>query len=318
VLALDSARLARVREQNVAIDRRVRDAQARANIDAPPAAMLVASLALAAVLGFASALAREVRRPLIADAREAERVTRTRVLAEIRPEPSAVDRARRRADVEVPDLIDPSLQEYRLLYLSLAATGAAVPVVTVIADEPAIAATVVANLAAVGAEDGRSTLVIDADLGRAAASVALGLGLRRGLAEVVRGTATYGDSLRAVTVGRGVAVDVLPAGAAGPAPTPEASDALRIDLARMAARYDFTVVSAASTEVERGVHSLLVAPDVIVCAHEGQTPVTRLAREIAKLRDLGATVRGIVLWDDEVPEVRTLAELRGSDGRRAA
>ena len=85
----------------------------------------------------------------------------------------------------------------------------------------------------------------------------------------------------------------------------------------MAARYDFTVVSASSTEMERGGHTLLVAPDVIVCAHEGQTPVTRLAREIARLRDLGATVRGIVLWDDDVPEVRTLAELRGS-GRAAA
>ena len=85
----------------------------------------------------------------------------------------------------------------------------------------------------------------------------------------------------------------------------------------MAARYDFTVVSAASTELERAAHTLLVAADVILCAHEGQTPVTRLAREIARLRDLGATVRGIVLWDDDVPTVATLAELRGGT-RRAA
>jgi hypothetical protein len=112
-------------------------------------------------------------------------------------------------------------------------------------------------------------------------------------------------------------VDLLPAGVAGPAPRAEAVDALRPYLARIAARYDFTVVSAAPTEVERGAQSVLVTPDVIVCARVGHSPVTGLAREIARLRDLGANVRGIVLWDDDVPHVPTLAELR-TGGRVAA
>jgi Mrp family chromosome partitioning ATPase len=315
-VAADSARLAAARAQNVEIDRRIAEAHDRANLEAPPEAMLVAALALSVVAGFATALTREVRRPRVADGREAERVTRTRVLAVVRPDPAPPDRARRRADEEVPDLIDPSAASYRLLYLSLSATGAAVPVVTIVGDDPAIAATIVTNLATIGAEDGRSTLVIDADMGRAAASVALGLGFRIGLAEFARRAVPLGDALRSVSVGRGIALDVLPAGAAGPPTAPDVLDALREDLARLAARYDFTVISAPPTQLEPGGQQVLVAPDVIVCARAGHTPLTRLAREIARLREDGATVRGIVLWDDDAPHVQTLTELRA--GGKAA
>jgi Mrp family chromosome partitioning ATPase len=117
-------------------------------------------------------------------------------------------------------------------------------------------------------------------------------------------------------VGRGIALDVLPAGAAGPPTAPDVLDALREDLARLAARYDFTVISAPPTQLEPGGQQVLVAPDVIVCARAGHTPLTRLAREIARLREDGATVRGIVLWDDDAPHVQTLTELRA--GGKAA
>ena len=55
---------------------------------------------------------------------------------------------------------------------------------------------------------------------------------------------------------------------------------------------------------------MLVAPDVIVCARTGHTPLTGLAREITRLRALGARVRGLVLWEGEPPVIPTRAELR--------
>jgi Mrp family chromosome partitioning ATPase len=335
-LAQAEAALRAARARNEAVDRRVAAARARANFDTPPVAMLGAALAVALVAGFLTALGGEVRRPRVADAREAERVTRTRVLAVVRPEAVIAERARRRADVDVPPLVDTSVESYRLLYLSMAATGAAVPVVTVVGAEAAIAAAVAANVAAIAAEDGRSTLVVDADMGRAAASVAMGVGMRPGLADVLRAGLPVAESIVPVPVGRAHTVDVLPAGLA---PTPplvrdaarelppgaqrhdddpvvlgSAFEPLRDDLARLARRYDFTVVSIAPTEVDRGAQSVLVAPDVIVCARAGHTPLTGLAREITRLRALGARVRGLVLWEGEPPVIPTRAELR--DGAR--
>lgn len=337
-LAQAEAALRAARARNEAVDRRVAAARARANFDTPPVAMLGAALALALVAGFATALVGEVRRPRVADAREAERVTRTRVLAVVRPEAVIADRARRRADVDVPPLVDTSVESYRLLYLSMAATGAAVPVVTVVGAEAAVAAAIAANVAAIAAEDGRSTLVIDADMGRAAASVAFGVGMRPGLSDALRAGLPVTEAIVPVAVGRALTVDLVPAGLAptppvvrAPAPPGAqrhdddpvaigtALEPLRDDLARLARRYDLTVVSIPPTEVERGAHSVLVGPDVIVCARTGHTPITGLAREITRLRALGARVRGLVLWEGEPPVIPTRAELRDATrGTRAA
>jgi Mrp family chromosome partitioning ATPase len=329
-LAEAEAVLRAARARNEAVDRRVAAARARANFDTPPLAMLGAALALALVVGFAAALAGEIRRPRVADAREAERVTRTRVLAVVRPELVIAERARRRADVDGPPLVDTSVESYRLLYLSMAATGAAVPVVTVTGADASIAAAVAANIAAVAAEDGRSTLVVDADMGRAAASVAFGVGLRQGLADVLRAGLPVAEAIVAVAVGRALHVDLVPAGLAptpplvrGAAPASgtrradddpvvfgSALEPLREELARLTRRYDLTVVSMPPTEVDRGAQSVLVAPDVIVCARAGYTPLTGLAREITRLRAMGARVRGLVVWEGEPPVIPTRAELR--------
>jgi Mrp family chromosome partitioning ATPase len=338
-LAQAEAVLRAARARNEAVDRRVAAARARANFDTPPLAMLGAALALALVVGFVAALAGEIRRPRVADAREAERVTRTRVLAVVRPEFVIADRARRRADVDVPPLVDTSVESYRLLYLSMAATGAAVPVVTVTGADASIAAVVAANLAAVAAEDGRSTLVVDADMGRAAASVAFGAGLRQGLADVLRAGLPVAEAIVAVAVGRALHVDLIPAGlaptpplvrgAAPPSGTRRSDDdpavfgsalePLREELARLTRRYDLTVVSMPPTEVDRGAQSVLVAPDVIVCARAGYTPLTGLAREITRLRAMGARVRGLVVWEGDPPVIPTRAELRDAvRGTRAA
>ncbi|MBV9879250.1 MAG: hypothetical protein JO180_02090 [Gemmatirosa sp.] len=298
------ARLAAARARDVAIDRRVEAARVQANVEAPPAAMLASAFALALVIGFAVLLSAEVRRPRVADAREAERVSRARVLAVVRPGEATADRTRRRADVELPPLIDASAESYRMLYLSLAATGAAIPIVAVTGDDPAIAAAVAANVAAVAAEDGRGTLVVDTDMARGLLSTALGTRARLGLSDLARSNLPLAEAIVPVTVGRGLAVDVVPAGiAAPPAATGSAFDTLRLDLGRLARRYDFAVLGMPPGDAEADARGLRIAPDVIVCARSGHTPLAGLAREVARLHDAGARVRGLVLWDDERPNI---------------
>jgi Mrp family chromosome partitioning ATPase len=325
------AALAVARMRNQAVDRRVAAARERADVDTPPLAVVLATTVLAAALGFAAALAGELRRPRLADADEAERVTRVRVLAVVRPTDEVNHgRARRSADLDVPTLVDASVESYRLLYLSLSATGAAVSRVAVTAAEPSVATAVALNVAAAAADDGRSTLVVDADVRYAMTSAALGVRDRLGLADALGGGFPMDELVIPVRVGRGVTVDVIPAGGGrqrsaggqrrGPgtvaaraavtggegAGRPHAEP--RVELARVARGYDMTVASlppvppGGAGEVDPdAVARDVLAREVIVCARAGHTPLAGLTREIARLNALGARVRGLVVWDDELP-----------------
>lgn len=310
--------LAAARVRNQAVDRRVAVARARADVDTPPVAVVIATTVLAAALGFAAALAGELRRPRLADADEAERVTRVRVLAVVRPaEEVNPERARRSADLDIPALVDASVESYRLLYLSLSATGAAVSRVAVTAAEPSVAAAVALNVAAAAAEDGRSTFVVDADVQHGVTSAALGVRGRLGLTDALGAGLPMADLVVPVVVGRGARVDVMPAGGGGPgrraaasmpAERDGAATEARAELARIARRYDMTVASLppvpsgpAEDAAPQAVARDVLAREVIVCARAGHTPLAGLTREIARLNALGARVRGLVVWDDELP-----------------
>ena len=332
--------LAAARTRDLAADRRVEAVRARAGFDTPPLAVAAAALVLGAALGFAAAFLAEVRRPRVADAEEAERVTRARVLAVVRPSADVTpERGRRLMDertmgvgpsTSIPTLVDPAVEGYRLLYLGLAPIGAAVPRMAITAAEPAVAAAVALNLAAAAAEDGRSTLVVDADLRAAALSAALGVRDRIGLMDLVRAGFAPREAVVPVAVGRDVSVDVLPAGltAIAPArrresPATREEDDPRAVLARLARGYDVTVTTippspapagkAASDggEAEGALQPLaealareVLSREVIVCARAGHTPLAALTREIARLNAAGAHVRGLVVWDDALPAVK--------------
>jgi Mrp family chromosome partitioning ATPase len=219
----------------------------------------------------------------------------------------------------VPLLVNAAVESYRLVYLSLSATGSAVSRVAVTAAEPGIAAAVALNIAVAAAEDGRSTLVVDADGRHAVASAALGLRDRLGLADAVQGGLPLEELVTAVPVGRGAALQVLPAGSTratarqAAAPGGEARDEdVRASLARFARAYDITVTSlppvptpSATPEgaaaAPEAVAREVLAREVIVCARAGHTPLAGLTREIARLNALGAHVRGLVIWDDDPP-----------------
>ncbi|HEU4630240.1 MAG TPA: hypothetical protein VFS08_10890 [Gemmatimonadaceae bacterium] len=296
--------LADARRTNARLAARAELARRGANFIAPPLAVLGAALVLALVAGYTAALVAELRAPRVADAAEIERETRRRVLAVVQPRPPVPDRDRRRADVRTPQLLDPMADAYRMLYLHISPTGAALPIVTITGEEPAVLATVAANLAAAAAEDARTTLLLDADLATGLVASALRVRPVPGVSELLRGEAAWSDTVTSAVFGRERVVDVIPAGrplAPGRQPPPD--DAFRLELHRLARRYDLTVMTAPLAHACRGATSMLPAPDVILCVRAAATHITDLRSAVSALQGAGLRLQGVVLWDDAVPAV---------------
>ncbi len=322
VTLLDSSTrsLTTIRSANAEIDRQVESARDAANIEIPPLALLTAAVVLAAVIGFALALAVEIRRSRIADAEEAEEVTGLRVLAVILPKTLQPERTRRLADRNLSPLLDATSDAYRLLYLHIAGLEPRPSLVTVSADDTAIAATVAANLAAAATYDARSTLLVDAELSACAVSSILSVRPEPGFGDVLSGRVDWTEAVVPAMIGRERALDVIPSGLCGeprdgfdPAP-------MRHSLARIARRYDLVVLVVGPGHIRQGDRSILPAPDLIYCARLGHTTVDALRAGTDALRGAGARIRGLVLWNAEVPlmQSRELLAARSSALRDTA
>ncbi|NUS98362.1 MAG: hypothetical protein HOQ11_13230 [Gemmatimonadaceae bacterium] len=304
VLASRLRVLAEARRNNADVDRRAERARELANVKAPPIALLGASVVIALALAFIGVLVAEMRRPRIADVREAERATNLRVLSTVREFVATPERARRRADRELPPLLEPGADGYRFVYLHLSGIMPGNWAVAVAGRDRTIAAVVAANLAALAALDARASVLIDADPDGCAA------GVRRvapgpGVGEITRGELAWTEAPRSQVVGRDRATDIVPAGRQVPAADIVA--ALNRDLPRLTRRYDTVVVTA-------GLETLLTAPilplaRVIVTARIAATFIADLARDVDALRAAGAQVIGVVLWDRDEPHVPTREEL---------
>ncbi len=301
--------LADIRVTNERIDRQSSRARDLANVGAPPLAMLAAAFVLALTIGFASALGLELRRPSIADSREAEHVTGVRVLTVVEPAEQVSERSRRQADAAAPPLIDVVSDSYRRLYLHLAATEANIPVVTVAGDDAGIVATVAANIAAAAAYEARTTLMVDVDPVASAIANVFRVPSNPGLAGIIAGTADWASATVRTTVGRDRGLDILPSGTrrAGP-PNAEAVQRIRGDFARMERRYDLIVIAAPTSYVMRGPDSIIPGPDVILCARMGRTRIADLKRSVESLRALDLRIHGLVLWNDELPVLENQEE----------
>ena len=318
-VAASQRALAAARQAVRDYDARMERARELANVAAPPLARLAAALVLGLVAGFAAALLHEGRRPRVADAREAEHVAGVRVLATVRPRQRDPERMRRRADQVVSALLDPTDDQYRLLYLHFAASGSQLPLVTVTGEESDLVAVIGANLAAAAAYDARSTLLVDADLttsGGVAGVMRLHHGL--GLAGVLTGALDWAEAIASTVIGRDRTLDVIPAGvAAGPRVRPSPANAdQRRELARLARRYDLTVVVAPFEHARNVATSVLPSPDVLVVARVAHTPLARLGAIVDDLRSGGLSVHGIVLWDAPLPAIPQL-ERDDEEVRRA-
>ena len=306
-------RLGQINQKNARIDRESARARELANVGAPPWAMLAAAVVLALAVGFAASFGTELKRPHIADSREAEQVSGARVLTVIKPPEVVVERSRRQADVEAPPLIDVVSESYRTLYLHIASVEASVPIVTITGDDPGIVATVAANLAASAAYEARSTLLVDVDPTTCSVASVLRIRPDPGLSGIITGNATWPEAIVPTTIGRDRPLDVLPSGTrrAGQ-PEPTVVEEVKRELARMQRRYDFIIIAAPTSYVQRSASSIIPAPDVILCARIAHTTVGGLKTAVDSLRGADMRIHGLVLWDAEMPQLETREEMLGA------
>lgn len=308
----DSTRGALQRARATATDmtRRRRAIEEAEGGAASPLTLLAAALVLGAVLGFASALVDELRRPRLADAAEAERVTGLRVLGVIRPQAAIGDRTRRASDRALPPFVDPYNDGHQLSYLHLATSAQGLLVATVTGDEPSVSAVVAVNLAAVSAEEARGTIVIDTDAAACDVAAALNIHAEPGLVELLDGGATWADATQNIPVGRSSTIDVIASGTAVPAPTHEEISSFLRDLSpRLLREYDSVVVVASEQHVRAGLALALPAPLVVYCARIGQTRISALRSSLEGIRESGSQPVGLVVWDDVPPSLPTPSEL---------
>jgi Mrp family chromosome partitioning ATPase len=313
------AQLVQINQKNVRIDRESAHARDLANVGAPPWAMLAAAAVLALAVGFAASFGTELKRPHIADPREAEQITGARVLTVIKPPEVVVERSRRQADVEAPPLIDVVSESYRTLYLHIASVEASVPIVTITGDDPGIVATVAANLAASAAYEARSTLLVDVDPTTCSVASVLRIRPDPGLSGIITGNATWPEAIIPTTIGRDRPLDVLPSGTRRSGlPEPNVVEEVRKELARMQRRYDFIIIAAPTSYVQRSANSIIPAPDVILCARIAHTTVGGLKSAVDSLRGADMRIHGLVLWDAEMPQLETREEMLGATRQSGA
>jgi Mrp family chromosome partitioning ATPase len=305
--------LDQINQRNARIDRQYAQARDLANVGAPPWAMLAAALVLALAVGFAASFGTELKRPHIADQREAEQISGARVLTVIRPPEVVVERSRRQADVEAPPLIDVVSESYRTLYLHIASVEASVPIVTITGDDPGIVATVASNLAASAAYEARSTLLVDVDPTTCSVASVLRIRPDPGLSGIITGSATWPEAIVPTTIGRDRPLDVLPSGTrrAG-LPEPNVVEEVRKELARLQRRYDFIIIAAPTSYVQRSASSIIPAPDVILCARIAHTTIGGIKSAVDSLRGADMRIHGLVLWDAEMPQLETREEMLGA------
>jgi Mrp family chromosome partitioning ATPase len=328
--------LVNARRLDSALDVRVDQARAIAGGSAPPLALMAAALVLGLAVGFSVTFGMELSTPRVSDGPEASRVAGVPILATVGPRVPDPRRMRRKTDKELSTLIDVNSESYRYVYLSVsgADTAASVgfPLVAVTGDEAEVVGTVATNIAVSSAHDSRTTLLIDADRDAALVAGILGVPRAPGVSDVLAGRADWSSIVLTAVIGRDRMLSVMPAGSkavgggvgmADPhtadagateetTPSdegPSTSDVRaaapgaerRAELLRLGRRYDLVVVAAPAGAAQVGPDSILPVNEAIVCVRVAFTPLARLASAVATLRESRMHVRGVVLWDADVP-----------------
>jgi tyrosine-protein kinase Etk/Wzc len=305
-LTLATDELAAVRRRAEDYDRQAARARDLANFNAPPIALLASALVFGVMLGFGAALVDELRQPRVGDEHEVERLTGTRVLATIRPRPPAPERSRRLADRQAPPFFDPRADGYQLTYLHVARTGASRLMLTIAGSETSINAVLAANLAAIAADEARSTIVIDTDMRTSPVAAALRIHAEPGIADILDGRAEWAEAVAAATIGRDRVIDVIPSGITARGRSPSEVTALfRREVARLARHYEAIVIVATPEQAASGLPGVLPIPDTILCARMGYTRISELNAMLEAVKQAGGNPVGIVVWDSVPPTFPT-------------
>ena len=275
-------------------------------LDASPVALLAAALVFGIALGFGAAFTDELRRPRVSDEHELERITGTRVLARVKPRPRRPERMRRQSDRNAPPYFDPAADGYQLTYLHVARTGASRLMLTVAAADTGIASVIAINVAAIAADEARSTILVDTDSLTSPVAAALRVHAEPGLADVISGRAEWTEVTSSATIGRDRVIDVLPSGITSHPFNPSALNELfSREGQRMARHYEATVVVASIASAIGGLPATLPIPDTILCARIGQTRIADVQSALDGIRRSGGNPLGVVLWDAVAPALPT-------------
>jgi Mrp family chromosome partitioning ATPase len=299
--ALGSAR-DKAREYDV---NHARAAQA-SRLDASPVALLAAALVFGIALGFGSAFVDEMRHPRVSDEHELERITGTRVLATVKPRPRQPERMRRQSDRNAPPYFDPAADGYQLTYLHVARTGASRLMLTIAGEDTGIASVIAINVAAIAADEARSTILVDTDSLTSPVAAALRVHAEPGLSDVTAGRAEWTEVTSSATIGRDRVINVLPSGITS---TPLSATGLKDLFARegqrMARHYEATIVVASVESTISGLPGALPIHDTVLCARIGQTRIADVQSALDGIRQSGGSPVGVVLWDAVAPALPT-------------
>jgi hypothetical protein len=313
--AFDSTRRALADTRRRAADFAQREAQAQelTHFSAPPLALLAAALVVGAALGFGAGL----RRPHLADADEAQRVTGLRVLGAISAQRPMAERGRRITDRLAPPYIDPGNDGHQLVYLSITATAPNLLILAVAGDDPAVSAVVAANFAAISGDEARTTLLIDADVAARGVAGALRIRPEPGVADILERRAGWPEATTTVTIGRSSTFDVVPSGIAASAPDyPELGALLRTDVARLSRRYDTIVTVMSNDQAMGGLPSELPMAKLVYCVRIGDTRVVDLRKAIEAIRLAGVQPLGLVAWATDTPVLTPGGAAEGTRAER--
>jgi Mrp family chromosome partitioning ATPase len=247
----------------------------------------------------------------VADAAEAEATAGADALVTLGANERTQER-RRRADRQVPPLVELASDGFRLLHTQLADRSFELPLVAVLGDSPVVTAVVAANLAAAVARQVRTTLLVDADFETHSLATITRVPREPGLANVIVGEIDWPAAVSSVVVDRDRTMDVIPGGSFGLLPSGrrrrlDAADAGLADiLERVSRRYECVVVSMPISR-----HGTMPIPTsarmpAVVCVRTARTRVLGLAELMSALRAHGAVVRGLVIWERDDPLVASL------------
>lgn len=298
--ALDSAR-----RYNEALTGQRDALRQRMQVTVPPVAMLLASLVLGVIGGFALALWRETRRPTVGDAEELESLTESRVIVHSNASSRANRRRALRGDLTSVPALSVEAESWPLLHLSLTHIGDVSRHVQVLAEQPVLAGAVALNLAAVAARESRATALVDA-AARAGALIPLIPQAALQLSDQAHVKPDpYWDATRALPLSRDVAVDVvLPRRARHRA---DATSQASADKAERQSERDALLERLAAYDLAVFVTDQPTPPmlpddvDIVLCARVGVTPLSWLSRAVRLAEARGRRVRAVLLWTHELP-----------------
>jgi Mrp family chromosome partitioning ATPase len=181
---------------------------------------------------------------------------------------------------------------------------------TIVGEDTGIAAIVAINVAAIAADEARSTILIDTDSRSSPVAAALRIHAEPGVSDVASGRAEWTEVTSSAAIGRDRIINVLPSGITSAQLNPASLNELFArEGQRMARHYEATIVVASVESAVYGLPSALPIHDTVLCARIGQTKISDIQAALDGIRQSGGNPLGVVLWDAVAPALPTTERL---------